>query len=157
MPNNVKSYKKNWWKSSNGKIHCFCNGKSAPRGWKHGKLGKLKREFLKIFKYFATSRGAPSERAGSQCDKVTRIYTSLLVYTSIWRKILVFYSYFCDLLVFLWSGAHSTCCELFDPVKSYGNDSAILKQSKNMLLNFELHRSTCFLKTKTVLIYALLS
>ena len=93
----------------------------------------------------------------SQCAKVARIYTSLLVYTSIWGKILVFYSYFCDLLVFLWFRAHSTRCELFHPVKSYGNDSAILKQSKIMLLNFELHRSMCFFKTKTVLVYALLS
>ena len=93
----------------------------------------------------------------SQCDKVARIYTSLLVYTSIWGKILVFYSYFCDLLVFLWFRAHFTHCELFEPVKSYGNDSAILKQSKNMLLNFELHRSTMNLHQKNVLTYALLS
>ncbi len=62
--------------------------------------------------------------------------------------LLVFYSYFCDLLVFLWFRAHSTRCELFGPVKSYGNDSAILKQSKNMLLNFELHRSTMNLHQK---------
>ena len=115
-----------------------------------------------------------------QCDKVARIYTSLLVYTSIWGKILVFYSYFCDLLVFLWYRAHSTCCELFDPVKSYGNDSAILKQSKYMLLNFEPHRCTlnlhqkncadlrtfvvkmsrveftCFFKTKTLILLVFL-
>ena len=35
---------KNRWKRSNGQIHCFCKGKSAPWCWKHGKLGKLKRE-----------------------------------------------------------------------------------------------------------------
>ena len=92
-----------------------------------------------------------------QCDKVARIYTSLLVYTSIWGKILLFYSYFCDLFVFLWFGPHFTRCELFEPDKSYGNDSSILKQSKNMLLNFELHRSTMNLHQKNVLIYALLS
>ncbi len=61
------------------------------------------------------------------------------------------------LLVFLWFRAHFTHCELFEPVKSYGNDSAILKQSKNMLLNFELHRSTMNLHQKNVLTYALLS
>ena len=52
---------KNRWKSSNGQNHCFCNGKSAPRCWKHGKLGKLKRKLLKIFKYYTISRVPPLE------------------------------------------------------------------------------------------------
>ena len=77
-----------------------------------------------------------------QCAQLARIYTRysyIRVFEekcSYFTRIFVIYSYF-------WAfWAHSTRCELFEPVKSYGNDSAILKQSKNMLLNFELHRST---------------
>ena len=48
----------------------------------------------------------------------TRSYLyALLVYTSIWGKIFVFYSYFCDLLVFFWFRAHSMRWELFEPVQ----------------------------------------
>ena len=60
---------KNRWKSSNGQNHCFCNGKSAPRCWKHGKLGKLKRKLLKIFKYYTISRVPPCERASPELSE----------------------------------------------------------------------------------------
>ena len=71
--------------------------------------------------------------------RATRIYEHLRKKYSYFTRIFVVYSYL---------RAHSTRCELFDPVKSFGNDSAILKQSKNMLLNFELHRSTMNLHQK---------
>ena len=39
------------------KIHRFCKGNQLWGAKKPGKLGKLKRELLKIFKYYTISRG----------------------------------------------------------------------------------------------------
>ena len=47
----------------------FLQGEVSSAVLKPGKLGKLKRELLKIFKYYAISRVAPSERAGPQLSE----------------------------------------------------------------------------------------
>ena len=52
MPNNVKSYKKIDEKVQTGKFTVFTMGSQL-----RGKLGKLKRELLTIFKYYTPSRG----------------------------------------------------------------------------------------------------
>ena len=59
--------KKPKWKGSNGQLQCFYKGTlvtSAELSAENGcKLGKLKRPFLKFFKYYDPPRVAPCRRA----------------------------------------------------------------------------------------------
>ena len=68
MPNNVKSCKKNDEKAQTAKFTVL-QGEVSSTVLKHGKLGKLKRELLKIFKYYTKSRVPPCERARPQLSK----------------------------------------------------------------------------------------
>ena len=56
MPNNMKSYKKMDEKARTAKF-TFLQCKISSVVLKHGKVGKLKSELLKIFKYYTLSRG----------------------------------------------------------------------------------------------------
>ena len=61
MPDNVKSCKKiSEETAQTAKFTVFAREISSAV-LKRGKLGKLKRELLKIFKYYTISRGSPLE------------------------------------------------------------------------------------------------